>query len=140
MSDNDQRIFRRKTIDRISSPERLNDYLRVTNPGVWVLLAAVILLLSGIFAWSIMGTLETTADVKIIVEDHAAVVVPLGSETLTDGMPLRISGEEYRIAAASLDEYGRSVGNAEVWLPDGTYDGIVVTGTVHPISFLLESR
>lgn len=140
MSDNDQRIFRRKTIDRISSPERLNDYLRVTNPGVWVLLAAVILLLSGIFAWSIMGTLETTADVKIIVEDHAAVVVPLGSETLTDGMPLRISGEEYRIAAASSDEYGRSVGNAEVWLPDGTYDGIVVTETVHPISFLLESR
>lgn len=140
MSDNDQRIFRRKTIDRISSPERLNDYLRVTNPGVWVLLAAVILLLSGIFAWSIIGTLETTADVKIIVEDHAAVVVPLGSETLTDGMPLRISGEEYRIAAASSDEYGRSVGNAEVGLPDGTYDGIVVTETVHPISFLLESR
>lgn len=140
MSDNDQRIFRRKTIDRISSPERLNDYLRVTNSGVWVLLAAVILLLSGIFAWSIMGTLETTADVKIIVEDHTAVVVPLGSETLTDGMPLRISGEEYRIAAVSSDEYGRSVGNAEVGLPDGTYDGIVVTETVHPISFLLESR
>ena len=38
------------------------------------------------------------------------------------------------------DDYGRSVGAAEVDLPDGTYDGIVVTEAVHPISFLLESR
>ncbi len=140
MSDNDQKIFRQKTIDRISSPEQLNGYLRVTNPGIWVLLAAVILLLVGIFAWSMMGTLETTAEVKVIVEDHTAMIVPLASETLADGMTLRVSGQEYRIAAASSDEYGRSVGTAEVELPDGAYDGVVVTETAHPISFLLESR
>ena len=140
MADNNRTVFRQKTIDRISSPEKLTDYLRVTNPGVWVILAAVLLLLGGIFAWSMMGTLETTAEVKVIVEDHTAMVVPLGSETLTDGMTLRISGQECRIASAAPDDYGRSVGTAEVELPDGTYDGVVVTETLHPISFLLEGR
>ncbi len=40
----DQNLFREKSIDRISSPEQLNDYLRVTSPAVWVILLAVVLL------------------------------------------------------------------------------------------------
>ena len=78
--------------------------------------------------------------VKIAVSDHTAKVIPLGSESLADGMPLRVSGQEYQIAFSETDEYGRSVGTAEVNLPDGTYDGTVVLEAVHPISFLLESR
>jgi len=140
MEENTQTVFRKKTLDRISSPEQLTDYLRVTNPGIWVVLAAVILLLAGVFAWSMVGTLETTAEVKVVVSDHTAQIVPLSSETLADGMPLRVSGQDYRIAFAQTDEYGRSVGMAEVNLPDGTYDGTVVTEAVQPISFLLESR
>ncbi len=132
-------VFRKKTLERISSPEQLTDYLCVTNPGIWVILAAVILLLAGIFAWSMVGTLETSAEVKVVVADHTAQVVPLGSETLSEGMPLRVSGQDALIASAETDEYGRSVGRAEVSLPDGTYDGTVVTETVHPISFLLKS-
>jgi hypothetical protein len=135
-----QTVFRKKTLDRISSPEQLTDYLRVTNPGIWVVLAAVILLLAGVFAWSMVGTLETKAEVKVVVSDHTAQIVPLSSETLADGMPLRVSGQDYRIAFAQTDEYGRSVGMAEVNLPDGTYDGVVITEAVRPISFLLESR
>ena len=135
-----QTVFRKKTLDRISSPEQLTDYLNVTNPGIWVILAAVILLLAGVFAWSMVGTLETKAEVRIVVADHTAEIIPLGSETLSEGMPLRVSGQEYRIASSQTDEYGRSVGAAEVNLPDGTYDGTVVIEATHPISFLLESR
>ena len=30
-------IFRKKSLDRISSPEQLNDYIRVANPGIWMI-------------------------------------------------------------------------------------------------------
>lgn len=133
-------VFRQKTIDRISSPDQLTDYLRVTNPGIWVILAAVILLLAGVFAWSMIGTLETKAEVKVIVEDHTAQVIGLGIETLKEGMPLRVGGQDFFLASAGTDEFGRPAGAAEVNLPDGTYNGTIVTESVHPISFLLESR
>lgn len=29
------KIFRKKSVERMSSPEQLNDYIKVTNPGVW---------------------------------------------------------------------------------------------------------
>ena len=140
MEDNTQSVFRKKTLDRIASPEQLTDYLRVTNPGIWVILLAVILLLAGVFAWSMVGTLETKAEVRVVVSDHTAQIVPLGPETLAAGMPLRVGGQDCIIAYTGADEYGRLTGTAEVTLPDGTYDGSVVVEAVHPISFLLESR
>lgn len=44
-------IFRKKSIDKVTSPEELNDYIRVVSPGVWLVMAAVILLLAGAIVW-----------------------------------------------------------------------------------------
>ncbi len=44
-------IFREKSMERVSSPEQLNDYIKVTNPGIWLTLAAVIVLLIGFIVW-----------------------------------------------------------------------------------------
>ena len=132
-------VFRKKTLDRISSPEDLTDYLKVTNPGVWVVLAAVIVLLCGIFVWSCVGTLETKEKASVIVEDHSAIVVLTDSNVLKEGMPLRVSTEEVTIASVYSDEYGRLVGKAEIALPDGTYEGTVITDQTHPIDFLTKA-
>ena len=51
-------IFRKKSMDRVSSPEALNDYIRVTTPSVWIVLIALVLLLAGMLIWSIFGTVE----------------------------------------------------------------------------------
>lgn len=128
-----------KMPNRISSPDQLTDYLRVTNPGVWVLLASIILFLAGVLVWFYIGTLETVVEVKVNVEQRNALVIPKESTALMEGMPLRVHADEYFIASVDTDEYGRIFGTAKVDLPDGVYDGIVVTDQTHPISFLLES-
>lgn len=133
-------LFRKKTMDRISSPEQLTDYLRVTNPGIWVLLAIVILLLGSLVAWASIGTLETTTEVRVVVEDHTAQVASPGGAELAGGMELRVSDQKVTLASVMADDYGRTIGIAEVALPDGIYDGTVVTERKRPIDFLLESR
>ncbi len=54
-------IFREKSIDRVTGPESLNDYIRVTSPSVWIALLALVVLLVGLLAWSIFG--------RIVVKD-----------------------------------------------------------------------
>ena len=51
-------IFREKSIDRVTGPESLNDYIRVTSPSVWVALLALVVLLAGLLTWSIFGRIE----------------------------------------------------------------------------------
>ena len=54
-------LFRKESLERISSPEVLSDYLKVTQPAVWVVLIAVILLLGGLLAWSSVSSVESYA-------------------------------------------------------------------------------
>ena len=56
----DKKIFREKSIKRISSPEELNDYMKVTTPRVWIILAVIIILLLGIVVWGIFGSVTIT--------------------------------------------------------------------------------
>lgn len=135
-------LFREKAMARISSPEDLTSYLRVTSPGMWIILAAVIALLVGVFAWSALGTLETTVDAAAIVQDHTAQIAASGqgADSLQAGMTLRIASQEYVIAAVDYDEYGRAIAYAEVPLPNGSYTATVVVEQTRPIEFLLESR
>ena len=44
-------IFRKSSLDRISSPEKLNDYIKVSNPSVWIILGAVAVLLVAVIIW-----------------------------------------------------------------------------------------
>ena len=135
-------LFREKAMARISSPEDLTSYLRVTSPGMWIILAAVIALLVGVFAWSAVGTLETSVDATAIVQDHTAQIVASGqgADELEAGMPLRIASQEFVIALVDYDEYGRATAYAELPLPDGSYDATIVVEQTRPIEFLLESR
>ena len=57
----DESIYRKKSMDRITSPEELGDYLHVTNPSVWVILAAIILLLIGMLVWSSFASIDSFA-------------------------------------------------------------------------------
>lgn len=68
-------IFRQKSIDRVSSPEQLNDYIRVTSPSVWLVLLAIILLLAGLLAWSVFGTIKATAADGNTEEIHPITLV-----------------------------------------------------------------
>ena len=69
-------IFRQKSIDKVSSPEKLDDYIRVTTPSVWITLAAIVILLAGIVIWGTFGeltihnadgTTETVAPITFII-------------------------------------------------------------------------
>jgi hypothetical protein len=58
----DNGIFRKKSIDKVSSPEKLDDYIKVTTPSVWLTLAAIVILLIGAIVWGITGELTIHND------------------------------------------------------------------------------
>ena len=51
-------LFRKKSMDRISSPEELNDYIKVTTPSVWLSIAAIVIILVGALVWGTFGTVD----------------------------------------------------------------------------------
>lgn len=133
-------VFNQQALDKINSPEQLHDYMRVTNPGIWIILAAVILLLGGMFAWASVGKLETTANAMAVIENGTAKVMltEIAAAPITSEMSVRINSQDYDIATVEQDEYGRAVALAPVTLPDGSYDAKIIIETLSPITFLFK--
>ena len=46
---------------KITSPEQLRNYIRVTSPGAWIVLASVLVFLAGLFIWIFFGELKISA-------------------------------------------------------------------------------
>ncbi len=53
-------LFRKASLDSISSPDQLNDYIKVSNPSVWLVLAALFILIAAVSVWGFIGSLPTT--------------------------------------------------------------------------------
>ena len=141
MAEEKKSIFSQQALDRINSPEQLHDYMKVTNPGIWIVLAAVVVILVGFFVWMSVGVIETTVKVGVSTQNKQAEVAITSAENkMEKDMTLRVGGKETVILSTETDPYGRTVGKAEVDLPDGMYEGTLVTESVHPIQFLLTSK
>ena len=62
-------IFNRQALERLNSPDDLDKFVQVTNPSVWAILAACLLLLGGLLAWGVFGTVSTSVSSKGVVTD-----------------------------------------------------------------------
>lgn len=157
----ENQLFRKKSIEKVSSPEQLNDYIRVSNPGVWIALAAVIVLLIGVCVWGIFGKIETTVGSAAVVKD-GSMTLYIKEEHLgeiTEGMIVRVREQEYLITSVEtipytipegFDEYmlhlsGMHVGEwvfsvtaMDTDLADGVYEAEIVIESIAPMSFILE--
>lgn len=51
------KLFKKSSVERFSSPEKLNDYIQVSNPSSWMVLVSALALLLGVLAWGFFGEL-----------------------------------------------------------------------------------
>ena len=133
-------VYRKESLERISSPEQLTDYLKVTSPGIWMLLTAVIALLAGVLVWSCLGSLETVVSGEAEVKDGTAVMLLAGDRRASEipaGAAFRVGGKEGAVESAGYLSDGRVEVRGVCGLPDGWYGAEIVLDSVHPISFLL---
>ncbi len=118
-------IFRKKSIDKISSPEDLSDYLHVTNAGVWVAMVAIVLFLIGLLIWSSFTSIESYAFGTAEVDKGVVTATFTNENTakyVVEGMNIAIGGTVVPIESLGTDTEGNTMAIAHATLPDGQYD------------------
>ena len=79
-------LFRKKALEKLSSPEQLDQLLQITRPKGWVALLALGALLTWAVIWGIWGTVETTVSGQGILMKKGGVfsVTAQGSGVIQD--------------------------------------------------------
>lgn len=155
----DKKIFRKSQQDKLSSPEELNSYIKVTNPGVWIILITIIVFLCGVCIWGFFGKLETKLSTVCIVNDNTTTCYIKDDNISKISLDKRIyiEDKEYQITSISKDpisvtddkfnEYALYVGNLTIgeWvyevdlnttLVEGVYKAQIVVDSVSPFYFI----
>ncbi|MFQ3614168.1 MAG: NHLP bacteriocin system secretion protein, partial [Cyanobacteriota bacterium] len=60
MADNNTGLFRKESLERLSSPEQLDQLLQVVNPRDWLPLGCLAALVGAGLMWSIFGRIPLT--------------------------------------------------------------------------------
>jgi hypothetical protein len=76
--------------DNIKSPDELNGYLRVTNPSMWFIFAAVLIMLVGLIAGSAFYEIKTTVYLTAEVKNNFIYILPTSEIELTEGMTVSV--------------------------------------------------
>ena len=157
----DFKLFREKSLETIESPESMNDYLQVTSPSIWIVLAAVIAILIGAVLWGIFGRINTYVNVAVVSssEEQTCYVPYEKLESVISSGLVAVDGHEYAlrmdtdtktvIISESTNPYIRVAGDFEIGdvavaipveenLTEGIYTGTVKTESLQPISLLIQ--
>ena len=69
-------LYRKSSLERISSPEQLDKVLQVTSPMSWLALIGVTIIVVVTVIWSVVGTIPVTITTKGIISS------PVGSNAV----------------------------------------------------------
>ena len=135
----EESLFRKNSMEHISSPEQLNDYLRVTSPAIWVVLIAVILLLAGMLVWASFANIDSFATGTAQVED-GRMVIHFDDEKLSEkvdaGMTAKVGDTDSVITSVGNSDDGSRFAVADTSLSDGNYSVRVVYRQTQVIKLL----
>lgn len=136
---------------RISSPEKLHDYMHVTGPGLWIMLALIIVLMAVLIYFASTVKLENLMEVSADVTDDGAGGEPAAllcsltgsrKDQVKVGMKVRVAGHEGTITTLVEDDdeviVRADLDRSDVELKDGAYDATIVLESTSPVSFLME--
>ena len=158
MAEQDKKTSQQK----ITSPQQLADYIKVINPSGWIALSAIAVLLCGLFAWILFGTIEEDIHAVSLTQNmetycflHANDVAML-EEHMVVRMG-RLSGNVKEIAQTPIDysdiinTYGQRARFLQLDVDGlsylvtcsvpGAIDGIedvrIVINTLSPLNYLI---
>ncbi len=79
-----KRLFREAALERLSSPEQLDQQLQVPSPKGWIALSAMWVLLAAVIAWSVLGWVYTKEEGQgiLVTAGGLKVVVATGDGRL----------------------------------------------------------
>ena len=155
-------LFRDKSMEQLSAPEELTGYLRVTGPGVWAVLAGLIVLLAGLLIWGIFGRLISTVTVPAKVENGTAscyvlttdlkgrdqeIGITIGDISMTADLSAAKkitldASQEPELFSTGYLSAGKNVTilTCETSLQNGYYDAVIITDELKPISLLFSKN
>lgn len=117
-------LYRKASLERLSSPEQLDKLIVIASPMVWLSVAGVALVIAVVTAWGFLGTLPDTVDItgmftgttqttRVFAETSGKVemTVKKNQTVKKDDVLARLGGSDIEQEIKRLEEEAQNVSN-----------------------------
>lgn len=142
-------IYRKRPLERLSSPERLDQMLRVVRPPGWLLLLALAVGLALVLLWSVVGRVPVTArGTAILVRPKHVVAFQAPADGRIASLEVSVGDEVQAgalLALLDLPDLSKQLENERVRLSDfesrsAELDALERELTEKEVGFLADQR
>ena len=160
MGKDSNQLFREKSLERIESPEKINARIKVLNPGIWILLIALLVAIIGVLIWAFAGNINQTVEVNyrsygyggevVYVSEDQISEISYGCKIEADGEVGKVTGwdEEPCLAEEVMDEYLMHLNGfspksfvyevrTNLMSYEGVHNAKIVVDKISPIEFII---
>lgn len=155
------KLYREESLSQITKPHQLNDYIKVSSPGVWIVIAAILAFLVGMIIWASLGQITVSIETIAVVKDKRITVYFDASikDEIDEGMTVYCGDETFSLPAVdykpvsiyseNLSDYAkyeggftedsrliRAIGSTD--LADGVYFVSVNLNADKPIKLIID--
>lgn len=106
----DKTIFQRKSMEYAQAPEQLNEYIKASGAGVWLVVLALLILMVTAVVWSVTGTLPETLEVRGCTASDGKIYCYIPSEMncmYLEGCKVSSTLPDGRIATGSVQHVSK---------------------------------
>lgn len=126
----------KKVNKNISGPEELDKILKRTNPVVWIVLGAHILLLLNFFLWTVLATIEQKVEMTAVVSDRSVAIYSEEESVKSISAGQKVYIEDEAGTVLSVEDDG-TILISDMPLKDGAYKCKIVIREIKPVEFLM---
>jgi len=153
-------IFREKSLNKVSSPESLNDYICVVKPAIWAVLAAIVVFIAGICIWASTIRIATDTVKCAAVVKNNEITCYFNQEDRSKveaGMKLKIADSTYILPETDIkgkklfEETDKNLidmlGSGKDYyyyvkfsidMTNGVYEASIISSDINPWQLLLD--
>jgi len=155
------RLYREESLSQITKPHQLNDYIKVSSPGIWIVIAAILVFLVGLIVWATLGQITvSTETIAVVKNKRITVYFDVGiKEEIYEGMTVYCGDETFSLPevdykpvslySENLSDYARYEGGftedsrliraiGDTDLSDGVYFVSVNLNSDKPIRLIID--
>jgi|GEM_PF-4523973 len=109
-----KKIFRDVSLERLSSPDRLDELMSITTPRGWLILIVILIGMAGMIGWSIVGEITTvsTASGTLNITSSNTDTTPnlIQAEFMIPIIDAQVLNEGLEVEVSLLSTINESVG------------------------------
>ncbi|MCQ2609304.1 MAG: hypothetical protein MJ151_00700 [Lachnospiraceae bacterium] len=131
--------FRPEAIKKLTTPEELTDYIKVSTPSTWIIAIGVFIFLIGVSVWLFFGVINTSIKTTVVAKEGVVQIIVNDKNVKRVEEQMKVKVNDRYLKVERVCSYEDAVTGYRLYLEgdiaDGVYPAEIILESVRPIDF-----